>query len=167
MNRLKIFFLLTAITFFSFTTVHKYYISVTQVEFVKEKQSVQIISRLFIDDFETVLRNSYGENITLAGKNEPDSVNEYMFKYLKDNVLVSINKKKVYFKFIGKEYDGDIVRCYLEIENISDIKAFEISNKLLFDVFNEQQNIVKTKINSKQKSVILTEENNTALLYFD
>ncbi|WP_405292389.1 DUF6702 family protein [Algibacter sp. Ld11] len=167
MNRFKIVLLLSVFSFFSFTSLHKYYISVTQVEFVKDKKSVQIISRVFIDDLENALRYDYDKTITLDEANEAESVNGYLEKYINTNLKVSINKRPVPFQFVGKEYDGDIVRFYLEVIDIQSIDSFEVSNKLLFDVCPDQQNIVKTKINSKQKSFILTNKNSSALLNFN
>ena len=167
MNRFKIVLLLSVFGFFSFTSLHKYYISVTQVEFVKDKKSVQIISRVFIDDLENALRYDYDKTITLDEANEAESVNGYLEKYINTNLKVSINKRPVPFQFVGKEYDGDIVRFYLEVIDIQSIDSFEVSNKLLFDVCPDQQNIVKTKINSKQKSFILTNKNSSALLNFN
>jgi len=151
----------------AFTSMHKYYISVTQVNYIKEKESVQITSRIFIDDFENVLRSNFDKNITLAEKDEADIIDIYMNKYLQDKIKISINDKVVKFNFIGKEYEGDILRCYLEIETIKNIKSFSITNRVLFDLQNDQQNIVKTNINSKNKSVILTQKTPNTLLKFD
>jgi hypothetical protein len=167
MNRFKIILLLSIFSFFSFTSLHKYYISVTQIEYIQEKQSVQIISRIFIDDLEKAIRHNFGENITLDEDNEDSAINTYIEKYINDNLSISINKEPVQFQFIGKEYDGDIVRCYVEITDIQNISSFEVSNRMLFDVCDSQQNIVKTKINSKQKSLILTNKKDSALLNFN
>ena len=73
MNSVKQFFLILMLPLFAFTTMHKYYISVTQINYLQEKQSVQITSRIFIDDFEKLLRERYDENITLADENESSS----------------------------------------------------------------------------------------------
>ncbi|MCR8668366.1 peptidase E [Aestuariibaculum sp. M13] len=167
MKLFKISLLVFALSFLSFATVHKYYISVTQIDYVEEKQSVQIISRIFIDDFEKLLRERYDDNITLAGKNEPESVDAYMEKYLKEKLMIKINGKPVNVQFIGKAYDVDIAKCYLEIEKVKYIETIEVTNEVLFDVFEEQQNIVKTNINSKQKSVILFPQKASVLLKFN
>ncbi|GAA3559849.1 hypothetical protein GCM10022395_08380 [Snuella lapsa] len=151
----------------AFTAAHKYYVSVTQIEYIKDKQSVQIISRIFIDDFEKLLRERYDETITLANKNEAKSTNRYIETYLKEKLRIKINGKDVAFNFIGKDYEPDIMRCFLEIEHVKSIDTFEISNQVLFDLYNEQQNIVKTKINTKQKSFILVSQNNKAVLNFN
>lgn len=152
---------------FAFTTMHKYYISVTQVNYIQEKQSLQIISRIFIDDFENVLRERYDENLTLAEKDELQTIDLYIERYLKGAITIKINNQKVEVSFIGKEYDGDIMRCYLEVEGVKSIESFEISNKTLFDLFEDQQNIIKTKINSKEKSVIQTSQSHNMVLNFN
>lgn len=163
----KIILLFFVFPLVAFTTAHKYYVSVTQINYVKAQESVQIISRIFIDDFENLLRKRYDENITLAGKDEQKIVDTYIEQYLNDKIKIKINNKPAKLNFIGKDYDTDIMRCYLEIENVKAINSFQITNKLLFDLFEEQQNIVKTKINSKQKSFLLILQKDNALLNFN
>lgn len=146
--------------------MHKYYISVTQVDYVKAKKAVQITSRIFIDDLESLLVERYDENITLAENNELVVVDEYIERYLKNKIKLKINNLDVNFNFIGKEYDGDIVRCYLEIKNVASIESIEIKNQVLFDLYDDQQNMIKFKINSKHKSFMLSSQKDKALLTF-
>ena len=167
MKVFKFLIIIFIIPLFAFTSMHKYYISVTQINYVKEKESVQITSRLFIDDFENALKTNYDENIILAEKDEAKIIDTYMQSYLQDKIKLRINNKAVTFNFIGKEYEGDIVRCYLEVEHVKSIESFLITNSVLFDLQKDQQNIVKTNINSKNKSVILTYNNPNALLKFN
>ena len=151
----------------AFSGFHKYYISVTEVDYIKDKQSVQITSRIFIDDFEKVLRERYNENVVLAGKEETKDVNKYIETYLRSKFKVRINDNDMNLIFIGKEYDIDIIQCYIEIQNVKQINSIEISNEVLFDVFEDQQNMIKTKINSKQKSFLLNQNNKIAVLNFN
>ncbi len=166
MGYLKKIVLVLLLPLMAFTNVHKYYVSVTQIEYVKEKKSVQIISRIFIDDFEKLLQERYDPNITLANEKEPTTVDFYIEKYLTEKFQVKINGSEASINFIGKEYEADIVYCYLEIENVSNISTFEVSNQVLFDLYSDQQNIVRTKINNKNKSFILIKENDKGLLNF-
>jgi hypothetical protein len=134
---------------------------------VQEQESVQIISRIFIDDLEKALQTNYDEFLVLSYKDEAPIISTYIERYLQDHIKLKINNEAVTFNFIGKEYEGDIARCYLEVENVKYIETLEITNSILFDLFNAQQNIVKTKINSKNKSVILNSKNPNALLKFN
>ena len=163
----KLLLLLLVIPLFAFSGLHKYYISVTQINYAKEQQAVQIISRIFIDDFENVLRSAYDEKITLAGEDEPQIANQYIEDYLKQKLNIKINNKSVTITYIGKEYDGDIMRCYMEIEHVKNIKTITINNNILFDLYEQQQNIVKTKINAQHKSEILSFKNEKMTLNFN
>lgn len=164
---MKRLLILVIVPLLSFVAIHKYYISVTQIDYLQNKQSVQITTRIFIDDLEKLLRERYDETITLASVNEPNTTDLYIERYLNEKIKIKINNKEANLSFIGKEYDVDIVKCYLEIEGVKKIESFEISNEVLFDLFSDQQNIIKTKINSQQKSVILFRQNPSALLKFN
>ncbi|WP_370476934.1 DUF6702 family protein [Tamlana flava] len=167
MKFLKPIVLVFALSFLSFSTLHDYYISVTQVEYVEDKQSVQIISRIFLDDFESALRTRYNETFTFGGETETKDLDTYIERYLRDKMAFKINGQKADFVYVGKEYDIDIIKCYLEIEGVDHIDSLEITNKILFDLIQEQQNMVKTKINSRQKSFLLIPQKDTAVLKFN
>ena len=166
MKKNKQLLFIIAFALFSFTSVHKYYVSITQIEYVKEKQSLQIISRIFVDDFEKLIRNRYDSNITLNNNEDEVIIDQYVKKYLLEKIDISINGQAKAISFIGKKYDDDIMYCYLEIENIASIKSFEIKNKVLFDLFDDQKNIVRTNINDKNKTFVLIPEKDKGLLNF-
>ncbi|ALJ06138.1 peptidase E [Pseudalgibacter alginicilyticus] len=161
------FFIVVFFPLLAFTTVHKYYISVTEINFIQERKSVQITSRIFIDDFESLLRERYDKSITLAVNSESKTTEQYIEKYLKQKMNFKINGKEVNFDFIGKEYDRDVMICYLEITGVKSISTFEVSNAVLFDLFEDQKNIIKTKINSQQKSHILILQKDKILLSYN
>ncbi len=167
MSKIKIVLVLIVISLSSFATIHKFYVSVTQFDYIKDKGELQITSRIFIDDLEKLLRERYDENITLAEDNESEKVNAFIEKYLSQKLGVVINGEVKMFKFLGKEYEDDIALCYMEISGITSIESIEITNTVLFDLFEDQQNIIRTKINSKRKSFILIPENDKGLLNFN
>ncbi|PKQ43924.1 DUF6702 family protein [Confluentibacter flavum] len=167
MKFIKISILLVVLCVSAFTAVHKFYLSVTQIEYVQDKQSVQIISRIFMDDFENLLRERYDKTINLDDDKKAPIVDDYIQKYLAERIKIKINGKDVNFNFIGKDTDLDVMKVYLEIEGIKEIHSFQITNKVLFDLFDEQQNMVKLKINALFKNYLLTSQNDNAVLNFD
>lgn len=153
-------------TLFGFTAIHDYYVSITQVEFVKSEKAVQITTRLFLDDLEKALQKNYGDTLKLnSGKNEK-IIDNYLSRYLKQALTIKINGKQVPLDFLGKEYDIDVAICYIEIKNIEAITSFEVSNTALFNVFDNQENIVRTLINSKHKTFVLDKWNTTGSVKF-
>ena len=167
MKFLKITLLLLVVPLIMSLTIHKFYVSTTKVEFVKEKQTVQVITKIFIEDVEQALQARYSPSISLDSPKETASDIEYLKKYVFQKLKISINGNPVTFKYIGKEYDIDIVNMYFEIENISEVKTIEIENKILFDMFPEQQNIIHFKTSESRKSLVLDRDNPKGMLNFN
>jgi len=140
--------------------IHKYYVSVTDIEYAKEAKSLQIISRLFVDDIEKVLQERYDDSINV----EQELADTYIEKYFSKKLFIEVDNELKQFKFIGKEIEDDMVHCYFEIENISSIETIRVTNKLLFDIFDSQQNITHLKINNKKKSFLFIKDKSSGLL---
>ncbi len=153
--------------FISSNEKHEYYVSVTEITYAKDQQSLQIVSQIFINDFEKLLRERYDEKITLDPDSDSKIIESYMQRYIADKLKIKVNDNAVKFNFIGKEYKEDITYCYLEIENISEIKSIEVFNRILFDVLPEQQNIVRLKLLNKNKSFLLLPDNDKCMLNFN
>ncbi|WP_369997470.1 DUF6702 family protein [Winogradskyella sp.] len=149
------------------TLEHEYYVSVTKIEYAEEQQSLQIISQIFIDDLEALLKMRYNEDLKLAPDSDANTVDTYMKRYLSDKLELKVNGNPVKFNFIGKEYKDDIAYCYLEVENVSNIRSIEVSNRILFDKFADQQNIVRLKLLGNNKSFLLVPDNDKCMLNFD
>ena len=150
----------------AFTVAHKFYVSVTNISYSEKDQSLQITSRIFIDDFEQVLLERYGIEAYLATDSETALADEYIEKYLKTKFLMFVNGEQKQYKVLGKKYDNDIMICYLEIPeiHIEKIKSLAVQNELLTDLFDAQQNVVHFKVKGKKKSFVLIKENNKGML---
>ncbi|AUC84150.1 hypothetical protein CW731_02040 [Polaribacter sp. ALD11] len=161
----KSFLLLLVIPLLSFSA-HKYYLSLTQIKFKEESKSVQIIINVFMDDIETALNKDYKIDLQLTTKKELQNNDVYFEKYLKTKLQFKIDNVAKEFTYIGKEYDGDLVYFYLEIENIPTISTIEITNKILMKHFPEQQNLIKSKVGKKNKSVLLSKDDYNKILTY-
>ncbi|SDB53719.1 hypothetical protein SAMN03097699_1981 [Flavobacteriaceae bacterium MAR_2010_188] len=147
--------ILVSLALLSFKTVHKHYLSLTQLKYVEETKSLQVTTDLFVDDLEMVLRQRYSDDIRLV-EGKTDTVAENSIKnYLNDKLVIWINGGKIDLNFLGYEYKQDKIVCYLEAENVPEISTFDVSNEVLLDLFPEQQNVVKLKINDLEKSFLL------------
>jgi len=157
--------LLIVLPLLSFTA-HKFYVSVTNINYSEKDDALQIKTRIFIDDFEAVLLERYGIDAQLATDDEVSIAEDYIIKYLTSKFLVRLNGEQVSFDYIGKKYDNDVVICYLEVTNIGfdQLKSIEIENEVLTDLYEEQKNLVHIKYKGKKKSFVLIKENNKGML---
>jgi hypothetical protein len=161
----KFFIVLFIIPLLSFSA-HKYYLSLTQITYKSKTKSIQIIINVFVDDIETALNDDYHIDLKLNTKKELTGNDVYFEKYLNKKLHFKVNEIPKKFTYLGKEYDGDSVYFYLEIEGIKSVKNIEISNKILTAHFPKQQNLVKSKVAKKHKSILLTAKNDKGLLKF-
>lgn len=145
---------------------HKFYMGLYQVNYASEKRMVQITSRNFIDDLNTILEKKYKKKFYLGSENEtPESV-EFLKKYLAENFKIKINGQPYSMVFLSKEIDGDVLVCYLRIKDVSKFSSVEITNSVLIDAFSEQQNIVHVSAFGVKKSLLFTESFTRDLLKF-
>jgi len=161
----KTYVILLIIPFLSFS-VHKYYLSLTQIEYRSELKSVQITINVFMDDIEEAINKENSIDLQLTTKKELKNNDVYFIKYLEKKLHLKINNVSRQFNYIGKEYDGDLVYFYLEIENVENLKNIEVENKILTTYFPNQQNLIKAKVGKKHKSILLTAKNDKGLLKF-
>lgn len=149
------------------SNTHKFYVSITKIEYVKEKESVQIISKLFIDDIEQTLQERYVHTISLGTDKETQKDVDFLKEYIFAKLKIKVNDQPVNLRYIGKENDIDIMKVYLEIEGVSELSLIEIENKILMDKFPEQQNIIHFKYNNLRKNMILDNNNPKGVLNFN
>lgn len=166
MKGLKKGILLLLLPLLAFTTAHKFYLSVTNVQYSEKDEAIQVTSRIFIDDFEDVLEERYGVHPNLATPLESKTADAVIEKYLRSKLLIRIDGKQVEYTFLGKKYDNDIMVCYLEVSNIklSKIKSIELQNEVLTDLYEDQQNVLHFKMDGKKKSFVLMKDNNKGML---
>jgi hypothetical protein len=156
------FFLLSAFK----SGTHEFYLSVTEIEYNKEEQSLQIITRVFIDDFQEVLNERYGEDIQLSEEAEEGEVTENISKYLAQKLRLNANGEELQLNYLGKEYDADQLVLYIEVENLVPFNQIEVTNEILTDLFDDQKNVVHVKVNGKTKSLLLMRQQETEKLTF-
>lgn len=162
-SKLWLFFLVLPLLSF---VSHKYYLSLTDINYKSESKSVQIIINVFMDDIETALNKDYNIDLQLTTKKELKNNDVYFQKYLNQKLHFKINNIPKTFTYIGKEYDGDLVFFYLEINNIKGLDNLEVQNRILMHHFPEQQNLIKLKAGKKHKSILLTSKTDKGLLKF-
>ena len=65
-KKIACFFLLISLAF----TTHKYYLSLTQIEYNKSQKSLEVIINVFMDDIELAINKEYAVNLNLTTKEE-------------------------------------------------------------------------------------------------
>lgn len=150
----------------AFTGVHKFYVSLTDIEYNPETEALQIISRVFTDDIEKLLQERYDEELYLVKKDEHPQADEFLEKYVTGKLRISVNGKERKLNYLGKEYDNDQLVLYIEIENVEPVERIAVENTILTDLFPEQKNVIKVEVGGEIKSLLLGSAQERGLLNF-
>jgi len=109
---------------------------------------------IFKDD----LSNAISKNYLSESSDDLDLIDKFYFNKLEDyfnlNLNVLIENKKIKLNLLGLESKNDMYVCFLEIENLEPFTKLSLENKILFEIFKDQQNIIHVKKNSKKRSFI-------------
>jgi hypothetical protein len=126
---------------------------------------LQITLRIFKDDLSNAISDTYLDQKT----DDLNLIDELYFKqvdkYINSKISIQIDDKKFEMDYLGLETKNDMYVCYLEIENLPIYSNMVISNKILFEIFDDQQNIIHVKRNDKRQSFIA--RNNNSFLTLD
>lgn len=159
MNKKAILFL-TLVLFIGLSSfnVHKFYVSIYQVDFVPEKKRVEITARIFMDDLNLALEKEFKTKIQLGEKTESSQDVQFLQKYLMKHLKISIDEKEKNIQFLSKEVENNVVIIYLKIVDVKKINSFRIYNNALLELYSDQQNIIQTKFYNKKRNYIFTED---------
>ena len=163
----KIFlYTLIGITFLGATSfgIHKFYVSIYQINYAPEKKMLQITSRIFVDDLNAVLYKKYNKKTLLGEPNESPEDIVLMKKYLSDTFSLKVNGQQKPMNYLSNELEGNVIICFYNIREISKIKTLEVKNTALLELNSEQQNIMQSSIYGEKQSLLLSETKFSGML---
>jgi hypothetical protein len=135
-------------------SVHKYYLSVSNVTYSPKAKSLQMVSRYFIDDLEDVLNERLDKKMELGNPADVPELLPVLDRYFSRRITMKVDGKTSVPKVIGAEYDVDQIVVYIEIPVDEKPMDIEMSNKSMFELFPEQKNLTHFKINNERKSLL-------------
>ena len=143
------------ITILIFVFSHKYYVSSTLIDYSDKSGTYQVSLKIFHDDLEKDL----GFEMNELDYDDYEQTNSIIKKYLFNNFKIYSNESELKVDFLGFERKNDLVIYYIEIFNAENVKSLIIENKILFQAFRNQKNIILYRFNNYKKSFIHTSEN--------
>ena len=147
------FWVIVVFPLISFT--HEYYVSITEVVYVSEKQQLQLTTRVFTDDMEAYFNSQTNENIQLSPDHNPILIDALVERFFQSNFKVFFDNNKLEISYLGRQYQEDQMLIFAEVTELSPPKSYKIQNTILIPFRTKQQNIVRVKNNITQKSFLM------------
>ncbi|MEP6700020.1 MAG: DUF6702 family protein [Bacteroidota bacterium] len=145
---------------------HPFHVSVVEIEHNITDKSLEISCKIFTDDFEKVLAETYKTKVDLINPPNKVTMDSLVKKYILSHLSVKVNGKPCLLKYVGFENESEAAYGYFEIENISSVTKIELTNTILFDRFDDQMNIMHVKVNGNRKSTKLNYPDKEAAFSF-
>ncbi len=154
------------IQFFWFA-LHPFYVSITSVDYNRDAQRMEISCRIFHDDLEVALKaHGAPEKIDLIRPMDKAETDSLLADYLRGHFSLSVNDKPIALHYVGYEIEDDVAWCYLEAKQADPVQRIAIDNRVLFDQFPKQSNIVHVTAYGKRKSTKLDNPMRRAVFEF-
>ena len=146
--------------------MHPFYVSICQIDYNEQNSSLEISVKIFADDLLIALENRKLKDLHLGEKQENPKTDEIVFNYLKEKLSVRTDDKTCNFSFVGKEIEDNAVWCYLEVTEVSPFKKIEVTNGILTEIYDAQNNIIQVENKGKILNLLLKKDNQTGELIF-
>jgi hypothetical protein len=120
--------------------VHKFYMSYTYVDHNNIAGTLEIRSKIFTDDMERMILLSFGKIVHLENQSQMD--NDLVKEYLNRVFNVSVNGQASNKSVLGYSYENDMIIVFIEAPCVNP-KTVTFENKLFFDLFLDQKNMIE------------------------
>lgn len=123
--------------------VHDIHLSVCELTAI-ENDKIEIKLKIFYDDLQLAMGLIPGEELPKKYK----SADEMIVKYVMKKLSINVDGVKAEFDYIKTEAAMPAIWTTLQLKNInaSSIKTIKIQNRILIDIYDDQENIVHVKL---------------------
>lgn len=135
-----------------YALLHPFYLSMTELRYQAQNRTLEISVRIFSDDLEKALKNQCHCFVDILNP-EKQAVNDVHLKnYLNKHLQIYLNGKRVEAEWLGFENEQESTWAYLEVKNVPKGVNILIMNDILYELLNEQVNLVRFKSNGMDKT---------------
>ncbi|SRR6056297_595122 len=141
------FFLLILSLLFS-ESEHDFHVSRLTMDYQSEERQFEVALHVFTDDLELALRERGAPDPKLNTKSEWKDAEAKIQSYLSDVLqLKTVAGTNVIFEYLGKESSDDYMATWIYFywKLPSDENHFILKHRLFYEIYDDQQNILKVK----------------------
>lgn len=147
---------------------HPIHISITDINFDQEKDALEIVTKVFIDDLEKEIRQLQKEeylDITKPGKDR--TTDDLLIPYLKERIKIEVNGKAVDCAYLGHEVETEAIYLYFQVEKVKKLNSIAVENSILLNYYDDQVNMVHVKVDGKLRSMKIESGKEVGLLEYE
>lgn len=146
--------------------VHPLYVSVTEVNHNAADKNLEIGCKIFTDDFEKTLTALYKKHVDLFSPKDKAETDKQIAEYVRKRFVVKLDGKEMTLEFVGFERDNDVIWSYFQAPAPVAPRKVEITNSLLYELYDKQLNLMHVTVGGVRKSTRLNYPDKEARLEF-
>jgi hypothetical protein len=133
-------------------TLHPIHVSTSNIEYNVKDNKFEVICTIFTDDFEAALVKQYHAKTDLNKPEMHAAMDALIKEYVAANLKVSADNAPVKLNYLGFEINREATDVYLESDKLPQVKKVDVDASLLYNLFDDQINIVHIIVNGVRKS---------------
>lgn len=145
-------FICFLIVVFSAFKMHPYHVGSLETNYNSKSKTFEITGRFYLDDLEHALNQKYSTSMHFGEEKYKSQLNDYLKKYCAENLRMKSDNNFLKINYLGFQEDRESVDIFLETEPISTPKKVEVSTSFLYNLFDDQTNIIHIIVNGNRKS---------------
>ena len=131
---------------------HPFYVSVTEINHNAKENTLELSCKMFAEDTENTLQKQTGLPMELAHPKDLKKAQQLVADYVKKHLLVKVDGKPVSLEFLGYEVEGASLWSYYQVSNVSSVHKLDVTNSLLYELYDAQIGIVHAQVGATKKS---------------
>ena len=122
---------------------HPLYVSVTNMDIDAQKGNITLSLWIFTDDLETILHNKYNVDGWIGTPKEHRDCRKLLLEYLNERFSITVNNgEKINLVTDSMTINDDMMWFYMKGTAERSINRIEVDNRVLTDLFSNQNNLV-------------------------
>lgn len=146
--------------------VHPLYVSVTEINHNAADKNLEISCKIFTDDFEKALTSLYNKKVDLFNPKDKAETDRQVAEYVRKRLVIKLDGREVPLEFVGFERENDAIWSYFQSSVPVAPKRVEISNSILYELYEKQLNLMHVIVGGVRKSTRLNYPDKEARLDF-
>lgn len=148
--------------------LHPIHVTVTEIEYDQKDKALEIMMRVFIDDFELALRQDLNQpELDILEPKNGLTTDQLAGQYIATHFRITLDGKERPVHYLGHEKESDAFIFYIEVANVRRWKTIGIFNDMLTALHDDQSNLVHVTVDGTVKSLRLTRNTPGDKLTFD
>ncbi len=131
---------------------HPIHVSTSNIEYNNKDNKLEVICTIFTDDFEAALAKQYHAKTDLNKAEMHAAMDALIKQYIAANLNIKADNSPAKLNYLGFEISREAVDVYLESEKIPTPKKVDVDVSLVYNLFDDQINIVHIIVNGVRKS---------------